>query len=84
MGERGVAAALVALGLGLTVVSVLADPMGLGGGSYVFGWEQKLGVVVGWAVAWFAGLWLCGWRPGWSSRRRRLTTWRHSRSVSTT
>lgn len=82
MGERGVAAALVALGLGLAVVSVLADAIGLGAGSYVFGWEQKAGVVIGWSAAWFAGLWLCGWRPARISRRRRFSGSR-GRFVST-
>jgi hypothetical protein len=74
MGGRGFAAALVALGLGLAVVSVLADAIGLGAGNYVFGWEQKVGVIVGWSAAWFAGLWLCGWRPARIARRRRLAT----------
>ena len=63
MGRKGLSAALVVTGLGLVAFSLVADAVGLGGGSYVFGWEQKLGVAVGMTVAWFAGLRLLGWYP---------------------
>jgi hypothetical protein len=54
-------AVLVAAGLGLVALSVVADAIGVGAGDYAFGWEQKLGVAVGMTVAWFSGLRLLDW-----------------------
>ncbi len=51
-----VRAALLALGVVLAVVSLLADPIGIGEGGG-FGWKQTLGTIAG-VVAAVAGVWL--------------------------
>ena len=72
MGSKGLSGALVLVGVGLVALSVTADAIGIGPGDYVFGWEQKLGVVVGASLAWVAALRLLGWAP--SRGRQGATT----------
>jgi hypothetical protein len=68
---KGLSAAAVVMGTGLVCWALVAD-LGAGQtGGYAFGWEQKLGVVVGTTVAWFATLRLAEWSP--RSRRGRDT-----------
>jgi hypothetical protein len=42
---------------------VTADATGFASGGPAFGWEQKLGVLVGTTVTWVAVLGLAGWSP---------------------
>jgi hypothetical protein len=69
MGRKWVAWVLVVLGGALVALSVSADAVGLGPGDYIFGWEQKLGVAVGTALAWMTCLWLVGRVPSVARRR---------------
>jgi hypothetical protein len=62
MSRRGLVVVVIALGSSIVALSVAADAIGLGGGNYVFGWEQKLGVAVGTAMVWFTVLHALGWR----------------------
>jgi hypothetical protein len=45
--------ALVASGVCLAFVSLLADEVGIGGNPYEFGWVQSLGVIAGLGMIWF-------------------------------
>jgi hypothetical protein len=71
MGRKGLFAVLVLAGLGLVALSLAADAIGIGAGDYSFGWDQKIGVAVGMAVAWLAGLRLLGWSPSIRERSTR-------------
>ena len=52
MSRRALGLIIGGIGIAVTVVAVLADPIGVGG-SDDFGWKQLVGVVVGIAmVAW--------------------------------
>ena len=63
MVRKGLCVALVVVGLAIVTLALVADMVGLGAGDYSFGWDQKLGVVAGMAIAWFAGLHALGWTP---------------------
>jgi hypothetical protein len=73
MGRKALLWVLVLGGLSVVAVSVLADAVGLDRGNPVFGWEQKLGVVLGMSVAWFSALRLAGWVPARTRRAARST-----------
>jgi membrane associated rhomboid family serine protease len=51
--NRGLA--ILAVGVVLALVSLLADSLGLGGQPDVFGWKQVTGLVVGLALAAYGG-----------------------------
>ncbi len=54
MTKRQIAIAALVIGIVLALVSILADPLGVGG-SQGFGWKQGLGLIVGLAlIAWGA------------------------------
>jgi hypothetical protein len=67
MGRKARLWLLVLGGLSLVALSLVADAVGIGS-DYVFGWEQKLGVVVGMSAVWFGTLRLAGWSPAWNRR----------------
>jgi hypothetical protein len=48
--------ALIIIGAGITIISLIADVIGLGGDPSVIGWKQIIGIVVG-AVIIIVGLW---------------------------
>ena len=73
MGRNARLWLLVLGGLSLVAVALLADAAGIGGDA-VFGLEQKIGVVVGMSVAWFAALRLAGWAPARSRRTAPAAT----------
>lgn len=68
MVRKGPLVLAVVLGV-LVGVSVAADAIGVG--SNAFGWEQKLGVLAGTSITWFAALRLAGWSPGRRRKRSR-------------
>ncbi len=80
MGRKWLFAVLVVAGLGLVMVSVAADAIGIGAVDYVFGWEQKLGVAVGATVVWFSSLRLVGWYP---LAERRVASTREAQRTAT-
>jgi hypothetical protein len=61
--------ALILCGLVIVTFSVLADAVGVGNGDYVFGWEQKLGVLVGTGMVFFPTLLALGWSPSTRTAR---------------
>jgi uncharacterized membrane protein len=62
MSKRTLGVVLIILGLVVLVVSLAADPLGIGNGTG-FGWKQILGSVVGALVA-VVGAWLARSNPG--------------------
>src|SRR5262245_29270499 len=63
MGRIATGTALGVFGLPLILVSVFVDAAGSGNGEYAFGWDQKVGVVVGCTAIWLACVAASGWRP---------------------
>jgi hypothetical protein len=55
--RRTIGLVLAAVGIVILIVSVLADPLGLGGGNDAFGPRQIAGTVVGVIVV-IVGVWL--------------------------
>ncbi len=50
MSKRNIGIAMIAAGVLLILVSLLADAIGLGANTAVIGWKQILGAVVGAAL----------------------------------
>jgi len=58
-----VGSGLLPLGFLVVLIAVSADAKSAGDVEYTFGWEQKVGVVIGCAAVWLACIVLSGWRP---------------------
>ena len=62
MSKRTIGVVLIILGVVVLVVSLAADPLGIGYGPGI-GWKQILGAVIGVLVA-IGGVWLALNKPG--------------------
>ena len=60
---RLAAGAAVVTGAVVVVLALVADIVGGGTSGYEFGWDQKIGVLIGASAVWFGCLALAGWRP---------------------
>ena len=62
MSNKTIGIVLIILGVGMMIVSLAADVIGIGNGTGI-GWKQILGAVVGVLVA-VGGGWLAWSKPG--------------------
>jgi uncharacterized membrane protein len=61
MSKKTIGIVLIALGVIIVVVSLAADPLGIGSGNGI-GWRQQLGTVIGAIVA-LVGVWQVMTKP---------------------